>query len=157
MSIQIFAMVADCVCLTATEYGSRTFSIGGVTLLKGPHGHTVARTMTQLANKETVTLQVKNGAEIEIAVNQAPKIDGDVVGRTSFGCGSSVGKLFSPHLLKFVDTVMRSNLWKEYLKNLITCIWINSSLELFIKTLSNFSFRKETDSWRIPSITLRKH
>jgi hypothetical protein len=89
--------------VTATEYGSRTLSVGGVTLLKGLHGHTVARTMTQLANKETVRLQVKNGAKLEIAVNQAPKIDGEVVGRTSFGCGSSVGKLFSPHLLKLVD------------------------------------------------------
>jgi NAD-dependent dihydropyrimidine dehydrogenase PreA subunit len=89
--------------VTATEYGSRTLSVGGVTLLKGLHGHTVARTMTQLANKETVTLQVKNGAELEIAVHQSPKIDGEVVGRTSFGCGSSVGKLFSRHLLKLVD------------------------------------------------------
>jgi hypothetical protein len=89
--------------VTSTEYGSRNLSVGGVTLLKGPHGHTVARTMTELANKETVKLQVKNGAEIEIAVNRSPKIDGEVVGRTSFGCGSSVGKLFSRHLLQLVD------------------------------------------------------
>jgi hypothetical protein len=89
--------------VTSTEYGSRTFSVGGVTLLKGPHGHTVARTMTQLANKELVTLQVKDGAALEIAANQAPKINGMIVGRTSFGCGSSVGKLFSRHLLKLVD------------------------------------------------------
>ncbi len=89
--------------VTATEYGSRNMSVGGVTLLKGPHGPTVARTMTQLANKERVELEVRDGAKMEIAVDKPPLINGQEIDRTSFGCGSSVGKLFSHHLLKLVD------------------------------------------------------
>ncbi len=89
--------------VTATEYGSRNMSVGGVTLLKSPHGPTVARTMTELANKEWVDLEVKGGAKMEIAVDRSPRINGQEIGRTSFGCGSSVGKLFSRHLLQLVD------------------------------------------------------
>ena len=89
--------------VTASEYGSRTLSVGGVTLLKGPHGYTVARTMTELANKKRVRLKVKGGSRLEIAVNQVPAIDGQGIEHTSFGCGSSIGKLFSHHLLKHVD------------------------------------------------------
>jgi NAD-dependent dihydropyrimidine dehydrogenase PreA subunit len=89
--------------VTASEYGSRTLSVGDVTLLKGPHGHTVARTMTELANKKRVRLKVKGGSRLEIAVNQVPTIDGHDIEHTSFGCGSSIGKLFSHHLLKHVD------------------------------------------------------
>ncbi|MBW1712652.1 MAG: 4Fe-4S binding protein [Deltaproteobacteria bacterium] len=89
--------------VTATEYGSRNMSVGGVSLLKSPQGPTVARTMTELANKEWVGLEVKDGANLEIAVDKPPIVNGQEIGRTSFGCGSSVGKLFSHHLLKLVD------------------------------------------------------
>ena len=89
--------------VTATEYGSRNMSVGGVTLLKGPHGPTVARTMIELANKKRVELEVKGGAKMEVAVDRPPLINGARIERTSFGCGSSVGKLFSRHLLKLVD------------------------------------------------------
>ena len=89
--------------VTASEYGSRTMSVGGVTLLKGSNGFTVARTMISLANKERVKLQVEGGADLEIGVNQLPRVNGDIIAGTTFGCGSSVGKLFSRHLLKLVD------------------------------------------------------
>ena len=89
--------------VTASEYGSRTISVGGITLLKGLNGLIVARTMTELANKQRVKLKVEEGSRLEIAVNQVPTIDGESVEHTSFGCGSSIGKLFSHHLLKHVD------------------------------------------------------
>lgn len=89
--------------VTASEYGSRTLSIGGVTLIKGPNGFTVARTMNSLANKEMVSLQVQGGAELEIGIGCHPNINGETVNAGTFGCGGSVGKLFSRHLLKVLD------------------------------------------------------
>lgn len=89
--------------VTASEYGSRTMSVGGVTLLKGLDGFTVARTMIGLANQERVPLEVEGGAQLEIGIRQHPRINGEIVDCTTFGCGSSVGKLFSRHLLKVVD------------------------------------------------------
>jgi len=89
--------------VTASEYGSRTLSVGGVGLLKSNSGFSAARVMTDIANKKRVKLKVKKGSEIEFTVNQVPVVDGQSVERTSIGCGSSIGKLFSHHLIKLVD------------------------------------------------------
>ena len=89
--------------LTSSWYAARTMTIGGVTLLKGPDGFVVARTITDLAEGETVPLQVEGGAKLELTRGKPPVINGEVAAWTTFGCGSSVGKLFSSQLLPVVD------------------------------------------------------
>lgn len=89
--------------LTSSWYGSRTMTVGGVTLLKGPHGFTAARTMIDLVEGRTVTLSVEGGAQLELTAGRAPVINGREAPYTTFGCGSSVGKLFSKKLLPLVD------------------------------------------------------
>lgn len=89
--------------VTSSWYGSRTLTIGGVTLLKGPDGFVVARTITDLAEGETVPLRVENGAALELTKGRPPVIDGQVAALTTMGCGSSVGKLLSEQLLPVVD------------------------------------------------------
>ncbi len=89
--------------VTSSWYGSRTATIGGVTLLKGPDGFVVARTVTDLAEGETVPLQVEGGAKLELTRGKAPVINGQTAELTTFGCGSSVGKLFSARLLPILD------------------------------------------------------
>ncbi len=89
--------------VTSSEYGSRSVSIGGVGLVKSPSGYATCRTMTELANGNWVDLEVKKGSKMRLAVGQKPIIDGKTVDRTSIGCGSSVGKLFSHKLIELVD------------------------------------------------------
>lgn len=84
-------------------YGSRTLNIGGVTLLKGPHGFTAARTMVDLTDGKEVELQVVKGALLKLTLGRPPVINGVTADSTTFGCGSSVGKLFSKRLLPLVD------------------------------------------------------
>ena len=89
--------------VTSSWYGSRTLTIGGVTLIKGKDGFINARTMIDLVEGRTVSLTVDGGAELELTAGRPPVINGKEVDFTTFGCGSSVGKLFSKKLLPVVD------------------------------------------------------
>ncbi len=84
-------------------YAARTLNIGGVSLLKGPDGFTVGRTIVDLTDGKEVELQVANGAELRLQMGKAPVINGQVAATTTFGCGSSVGKGFSHVLVPVVD------------------------------------------------------
>lgn len=84
-------------------YASRTLNIGGVTLLKGPDGFTVARTIADFTDGKEVELRIVGGATLRLTRGQVPIINGEPAETTTFGCGSSVGKGFSHVLLPIVD------------------------------------------------------
>ena len=85
--------------LTTEEYGSKILSIGGVNLLTGENGITVARFICAIANRKRVTVKIRGGGRLELQVGEKPVIDGveDTVMRV--GCGSATLGLFA-HLFK---------------------------------------------------------
>jgi len=89
--------------VTTEEYGSKMLALGGVNLLSGKNGFTVARTIVDLANKEKVELTVENGSKLEIQVGEKPIIDGKQDTKMRIGCGSATIGLFARRLKDIVD------------------------------------------------------
>jgi hypothetical protein len=81
-------------------------SIGGVNLLTGTDGMVVARTITDIANKRAVKLQIGGGSKLELQVGQPPVIDGVKPDSMRVGCGSATLGLFSPLLKEAADEVI---------------------------------------------------
>ena len=92
--------------VTTEQYGSKMLSIGGVNLLTGPGGITVARTIANAANREAIKVKVKGGARLELQVGEPPVIDGVVPSKMRVGCGSATMGLFAPLFLRAADEVI---------------------------------------------------
>jgi len=92
--------------VTTEQYGSKMLSIGGVNLLTGNDGLVVARTITDIANRKPVRLTVRGGAKLELAVGEAPLINGVRPENMRVGCGSATLGLFAPLLVKAADEVV---------------------------------------------------
>ncbi|PKN65219.1 MAG: 6-hydroxynicotinate reductase [Deltaproteobacteria bacterium HGW-Deltaproteobacteria-15] len=92
--------------LVTEQYGSKMLSIGGVNLLTGKDGLVVARTITNLANRNSVRLAVRGGARLEIQVGRPPVIDGEIPSNMRVGCGSATLGLFAPLLRAAADEVI---------------------------------------------------
>ena len=88
------------------QYGSKMLSIGGVNLLTGPSGVTVARVITDMANRRKVKLKIKGGARLELQVGMPPYINGQRPLRMRVGCGSATMGLFAPIFIKVADEVI---------------------------------------------------
>ena len=88
------------------EYGSKILSIGGINRLIGRDGFTVARCITELANKQRVKLKVKGGADLEIQVGQPPVIDDEESKKMRIGCGSATAGLLAPYMKKAADEII---------------------------------------------------
>lgn len=88
------------------QYGSKILSIGGVNLLTGKDGFVVARTITDIANKNPVKLKVKGGSKLVLQVGQAPVINNIKPDNMRVGCGSATLGLFAPLLQESADEVI---------------------------------------------------
>ncbi len=89
--------------LTTEEYGSKMLSIGGVNLLTAPQGLSVARLVSDLANRKTVRISIEGGSKLELAVGRPPKIDGEIDDVMRVGCGSATLGLFAGLFKDVVD------------------------------------------------------
>jgi 6-hydroxynicotinate reductase len=87
--------------LTTEEYGSKILSIGGVNLLTGPDGLTVARLVADIANRKRVKLRIDGGSRLELQAGEPPVIDGKIDDVMRVGCGSATLGLFA-HIFKDV-------------------------------------------------------
>jgi NAD-dependent dihydropyrimidine dehydrogenase PreA subunit len=93
--------------LVATEqYGSKMLSVGGVNLLTGKDGLLIARTVSDFANKKSVTLRIEDGAKLKLQVGRRPIIDGHKPKNMRVGCGSATLGLFAPLLKDSADDVI---------------------------------------------------
>ncbi len=92
--------------LCTEEYGSKILSLGGVNLLTGEGGITVARLIVDIANRREVCLKVENGAEMALQVGKAPIINGEADTRMRVGCGSASMGLFGRYFLDAADEVI---------------------------------------------------
>lgn len=88
------------------QYGSKMLSIGGVNLLTGENGFAVARTITNIANRERVRLHIKRGSKLEVQVGRPPVIDGIQPESMRVGCGSATMGLFAPLFRESADEVI---------------------------------------------------
>jgi NAD-dependent dihydropyrimidine dehydrogenase PreA subunit len=89
--------------VSTEQYGHQMIIIGGVNRVKGPHGMTVVKTMTELGNKKSVKLKVDGGPSMELQVGKPPIIDGVVGTKMRVACGGGCCALFAQHLAKLVD------------------------------------------------------
>lgn len=89
--------------VTTEEYGAKMLAVGGVHLISQKGGLFVARTMADIANRERVTLQVENGAVLELQVGHAPVINGVEDTKMRVGCGSATLGIFGPQLAEVAD------------------------------------------------------
>jgi 6-hydroxynicotinate reductase len=89
--------------LTTEEYGSKILSLGGVNLLTGTDGLSVARLVTDLANRKRVNIRVEDGSSLRLEVGQRPVIDGEVDDVMRVGCGSATLGLFAGIFKDVVD------------------------------------------------------
>ncbi|MGB6063463.1 MAG: 4Fe-4S dicluster domain-containing protein [Desulfomonilaceae bacterium] len=92
--------------LTTEEYGSKILSIGGANLLTGADGLTVARLISDLANRKTVKLRIEEGSRLELQVGNHPIIDGQVDEVMRVGCGSATLGLFANIFKDVADEVI---------------------------------------------------
>jgi 6-hydroxynicotinate reductase len=92
--------------LTTEEYGSKIISVGGVNLLTGPDGLTVARLVSDLANKGRVRLKISDGSRLEVQVGSKPLIDGKPDDVMRVGCGSATLGLFASLFKDVADEVI---------------------------------------------------
>jgi hypothetical protein len=88
------------------QYGSKILSVGGPSLLAGPNGLLVARTLIDVANRKPVKLKIDDGARLELQVGYPPVINGETAGRRIVGCGSAAVGMFAPVLKKAADEVI---------------------------------------------------
>lgn len=92
--------------LTTEEYGSKILSIGGVNLLTGPDGLTVARLVSDIANRRKVKLRIEDGSSLELQVGGRPLIDGKQDDFMRVGCGSATLGLFANLFREVADEVI---------------------------------------------------
>jgi 6-hydroxynicotinate reductase len=92
--------------LTTEEYGSKILSIGGVNLLTGPDGLTVARFVADVANRKQVKLRIEGGSRLELQVGVEPVIDGTRDRKMRVGCGSATLGLFADLFKEAADEVI---------------------------------------------------
>ena len=92
--------------LTTEEYGSKILSIGGANLLTSSDGMTVARLVSDLANRKSVRLRIEAGSRLELQVGNRPTIDGTVDDVMRVGCGSATLGLFANIFKEVADEVI---------------------------------------------------
>lgn len=92
--------------LCTEEYGSKILSLGGVNLLTGKGGITIARLIVDIANRREVRLKVEGGAEMILQVGKVPIINGETGTRMRVGCGSASMGLFGRYFLEAADEVI---------------------------------------------------
>lgn len=88
------------------QYGSKMLHIGGVNRLTGVDGFSVARTITEIANRRPVKLRIENGSRLTVQVGKPPIIDGKEVSKMRVGCGSATLGIFAPALKEVADEVV---------------------------------------------------
>jgi len=85
------------------QYGSKFLELGHVnTFTNGKDGWKAAKAIVEIANRNLVTLEVKDGSTLKIQVGQKPIINGELSERRRYGCGGetgvSLGKVFLKEL-----------------------------------------------------------
>lgn len=88
------------------EYGSKMISLGGVNILTSKDGLYSAKVIYELLCGKSVVLNVEDGPEIEIKLNEPPIIGGSKEEVMRVGCGSATTGLFAPQMVDAADEII---------------------------------------------------
>ena len=92
-----------------SEYGSRMLSLGGVDHLTGGskrEGRVTCDALLRLCNRESVEIEIDDGATVTVQAGQAPVIDGEEEKLMRVGCGSAAIGMFASQWVGHVDEVI---------------------------------------------------
>ncbi|WP_439140999.1 6-hydroxynicotinate reductase [Planktotalea sp.] len=92
-----------------SEYGSKMLSLGGVEHLTGgtkSEGRVTCDALMKLCNREAVSMQIDDGAEVVVQAGQAPIINGEREKLMRVGCGSAAIGMFAKQWEPHVDEVI---------------------------------------------------
>ena len=103
---RIFVGKREVGMIETEQYGSKMLHVGGVNRLTGKNGFVVARTITDIANRQPVKLKIENGPRLTLQVGRAPVIDGQEASKMRVGCGSATMGLYAPLLVEAADEVI---------------------------------------------------
>ncbi len=103
---RIFAGKREVGMVETEQYGSKMLHVGGANRLTGKNGFGVARTITDIANRNPVKLKIENGPRLTIQVGNPPIIDGVEASKMRVGCGSASMGLFASLLVEAADEVI---------------------------------------------------
>jgi hypothetical protein len=92
--------------LCTEEYGSKMLALGGVNILTSRDGLFAARTIFEVLQGKKVRFEIEDGAMLELALGQAPRVNGLSEKKMRVGCGSAVSGLFAPYLAEAADEVI---------------------------------------------------
>ena len=95
--------------VTTAEYGSQMLSLGGVNHLTGgtrKAGRITCETLLALCNRESVSVDIDNGASLQIQAGEAPLVNGEPEQRMRVGCGSATVGIFAQQWFGEVDEVI---------------------------------------------------
>lgn len=92
-----------------SEYGSKMLSLGGVEHLTGgtkSEGRVTCDALMKLCNREAVSMQIDDGADVVVQAGQAPIINGEREKLMRVGCGSAAIGMFAKQWEPHVDEVI---------------------------------------------------
>ena len=95
--------------VSTIEYGSQFLALGGVHHLTGgskKEGRVACEMMMALGNREPVELQIEGGANVVVAADRPPVVDGVEEKRMRVGCGSATIGIFAPQWFGHADEVV---------------------------------------------------
>lgn len=85
--------------VTTEEYGAKMLAVGGIHLISNKGGLQVARTMADICNRQPLSLQIEDGASIELQLGESPVINGMREDAMRIGCGSATLGIFGAELM----------------------------------------------------------
>lgn len=88
------------------HYGSKILHVGGVNRMTGENGLLVARTITEIANRDPVQLKIEGAGRLTVQVGQPPIINKQEIPKMRVGCGSATLGLFAAFLKEAADEVI---------------------------------------------------
>ncbi len=92
--------------LCTEEYGAKILSLGGVNTLTSKDGQFAARAIFEFLQGKPVTMEIEDGAKLELTLGKTPTINGETEDRMRVGCGSAVSGLFAPYMAAAADEVI---------------------------------------------------
>lgn len=92
--------------LCTEEYGSKILSLGGVNILTSKDGLFAAKTILEILQGKKVTLEIEDGAKIELSIGKPPVVNDKSEEKMRVGCGSATAGLFAPYIFNAADEVI---------------------------------------------------
>jgi NADPH-dependent glutamate synthase beta subunit-like oxidoreductase len=92
--------------VTTEQYGSKMISLGGINIMKTDYNALLTRLMVNIANREAFSLEVEDGASLQLQVGETPIINGRPADRMKVACGAAIMGIFGNQLKPLADDII---------------------------------------------------